>query len=114
VSAKAPTGTTSFTSDASGSVRELLEQLPEGHGAETVGLFPCFMRGINEYGEDNVESDAIAGLLPGKRVYGMFCHGELGPRRCLGFAPEAPPQKTCGQHSMTSIVAVHAAAARTA
>ncbi len=107
VSAKATVGTTSFTDEAIGSIRELLDELPAGQTAGTVGLFPCFMRGVNEYGEDDVEPKAVSELLPESRIYGMFCHGELGPRRCLGFAPGADPQKTCGQHSMTTIVAVH-------
>lgn len=101
-------GTTSFTSEATDALRELLAALPAGEEVEAVALFPCFMRGINEYGRDNVEPDALAELLPGVPVYGMFCHGELGPRRCLGFALTEPVHMDCGQHSMTSIVAIHA------
>jgi hypothetical protein len=41
-------------------------------------------------------------------VFGRFCHGELGPRRCPGFAAAEASQQTCTQHSMITIVAVHA------
>jgi hypothetical protein len=101
-------GTTSFTSDAKGSVRGLLDSAPAGSAFDAVALFPCFMRGKNEYGANNVEPDAVSELLLGVPVYGMFCHGELGPSRCLGFAGSSFPQKDCRQHSMTTIVAVHA------
>jgi small ligand-binding sensory domain FIST len=73
-----------------------------------VALFPCFMRGKNEYGVNDVEPAAVAAQLPSVPVFGMFCHGELGPRRCLGFTIAEAPQQTCTQHSMTTIVAVHA------
>lgn len=108
VSARATVGTSSFTSDPAGAVRQLVDQLPDGKKAETVALFPCFMRGVNEYGEPDVEPEAVSEVLPGVRLYGMFCHGELGPSRCLGFDSQASPQEACRQHSMTTIVAVHA------
>jgi hypothetical protein len=100
-------GTTSFTRDAAGAVQTLLAQAPAGMTTQAVGLFPCFMRGKNEYGRNNVESDIIAGLLPQAPIYGMFCHGELGPRWCLGFDADEWPQQACTLHSMTTIVAVH-------
>jgi hypothetical protein len=102
-------GTTSFTADAKGSVQRLLKQAPAGSRVETVALFPCYMRGKNEYGANNVESDAVSELLPEVPIYGMFCHGELGPRQCMGFDSTQKPQQFCTQHSMTTIVAVHAA-----
>ena len=102
-------GTTSFTGNVKGSVQMLLKQAPAGSRVETVALFPCYMRGKNEYGVNNVEPDAVAELLPDAPIYGMFCHGELGPRQCMGFDSTQKPQQFCTQHSMTTIVAVHAA-----
>jgi hypothetical protein len=100
-------GTGSFTSDPEGAVRTLLETVPEGGTVEAIALFPCFMRGKNTYGTNDVEPDAVNRLAPGVPVFGMFCHGELGPCGCLGFSPGAGPE-VCSQHSMTTIVAVHA------
>jgi hypothetical protein len=100
-------GTTSFTADPTGSVRALLDGAPADVRVQAVALFPCFMRGKNAYGENDVEPDAVSALLPGVPVFGMFCHGELGPRRCLGFSSGADAAADCGQHSMTTIVAVH-------
>jgi hypothetical protein len=108
-SAAGSVGTTSFSDDASRAVRTLLDRAPAGAGVEAVGLFPCFMRGKNTYDANNVEPDAVSELLPGVPIYGMFCHGELGPRECMGFDPQASPQQSCTQHSMTSIVAIHLA-----
>lgn len=102
------TGTTSFTSDPEGSIKRLLQELPPGGSVEAVGLFPCFMRGKNTYGEIDVEPDAVSALLPGVPIYGMFCHGELGPDSCLGFDPDTADGSGCRQHSMTTIIAVHA------
>jgi hypothetical protein len=102
-------GTTSFSSDARGSVKELLDQLPAGSRVQAVGLFPCFMRGKNTYNENNVEPDAVGELLPEVPIFGMFCHGELGPGGCQGFDPDGKQAlSACRQHSMTSIVAIHA------
>ncbi|MFO1432106.1 MAG: hypothetical protein U1F76_18510 [Candidatus Competibacteraceae bacterium] len=101
-------GITSFTEDAKGSVRTLLQQAPAGSRMEAVALFPCYMRGKNEYGANNVEPDAVSELLPEVPIYGMFCHGELGPRQCVGFDSTQKPQQACTQHSMTTIVAIHA------
>jgi len=107
--AENPVGATSFTADVKGAVGTLLSQMPAGSRPAAVALFPCFMRGRNEYGINNVEPDAVSALLPGTPVYGMFCHGELGPRRCLGFDSVEKPQQSCTLHSMTTIVAIHAA-----
>jgi len=103
-------GTTSFTSDARGAVRQLLDRAPGGSQVEAVALFPCFMRGKNTYGKNNVEPAAISELLPGVPIFGMFCHGELGPKGNMGFDTTKRPQQSCTQHSMTSIVAVHLSA----
>lgn len=102
-------GATSFTADVEAAVRALLARKPADASVEAVALFPCFMRGKNEYGDNDVEPAAVSALLPGVPIYGMFCHGELGPRSNLGFDSTEPPQRSCGQHSMTTIVAVHAA-----
>ena len=88
--------------------------MPEGWQAASVGLFPCFTRGVNLYDAEDVESGAIEKVLQQRkavdaRIYGMFAHGELGPSEFAGFASEAMtvPYK---QHSGTSILAVHTAA----
>jgi hypothetical protein len=109
-SAHSSVGVTSFTSDAKGATSALLDLKPRGHAAQAVALFPCFMRGKNEYGKNDVEPDAISELLPGVPIFGMFCHGELGPKRCLGFDPGEVGHAACSEHSMTSILAVHTAA----
>jgi hypothetical protein len=101
-------GTTSFTADVKGAVQSLLNQAPPDSKAQAVALFPCFMRGKNEYGINNVEPDAVSAMLPQVPIYGMFCHGELGPKHCMGFDATQKPQQACTLHSMTTIVAVHA------
>jgi len=101
-------GLTSFNADAKAAVQALLDGTPSGEVVDTVGLFPCFMRGVNEYGVSNVEPDVISELLPGVPVYGMFCHGELGPGQCLGFDAADKPQQSCRLHSGITIVAAHA------
>lgn len=103
------TGTTSFTDEPREALRRLLDDSPAGTSVRTVGLFPCFMRGKNVYQANHVEPDAVSGLLPGVPVYGMFCHGELGPRQCLGFGASGDPRRLCATHSMTTIVVMHAA-----
>jgi len=102
-----PIGVSTFTGDASEAVTKLLEKMPEGREPSgAVGLFPCFTRGINEYGAENVEPDAISRTLENPRIYGMFAHGELGPKSFLGFASN-PNHISCVQHSMTSILTMH-------
>ena len=105
-----PIGVSTFTDDAAGATSALLGRLPAGWRPNTVGLLPCFTRGVNLYGEEDVESSAVAGAgLPAStRVYGMFAHGELGPSSFSGFvrgASEAMVEHK--QHSMTSILAIH-------
>ena len=105
-----PIGVSTFTDDAAGATSALLGRLPAGWRPNAVGLFPCFTRGVNLYGEEDVESSAVAGAgLPAStRVYGMFAHGELGPSSFSGFvrgASEAMVEHK--QHSMTSILAIH-------
>jgi hypothetical protein len=104
-----PVGTTSFSSDPKGSVQQLLDALPGGRNVQAVGLFPCFMRGKNTYGENNVEPNVVSELVPGVPIYGMFAHGELGPTECMGFDPRQESGECCRQHSMTTIVAMHTA-----
>ena len=101
-------GATSFVSDPEGALRELLDQAPAGSEPRAVALFPCFMRGKNEYGRNDVEPEAVSKLLPGVPLFGMFCHGELGPGGSTGFETVGEPGQ-CRQHSMTTVVGVHAA-----
>lgn len=93
--------------DAGEVTKSLLQMIPSGREATgSIGLFPCFTRGVNQYGAENVESESISRSVPNARVYGMFAHGELGPQDFVGFA-EGPNKIACTQHSMTSILAVH-------
>ena len=101
-------GLTSFTDDVSGNMTRLLAGMPAGYQADAVALMPCFMRGKNTYGNNDVEPAAISETLPGVPLFGMFCHGELGPSGCLGFGAGRDTQRSHRLHSMTSIVAVHA------
>ena len=55
--------------------------------------------------------DAIGKVMVGVRMYGMFAHGELGPSSYSGFASSAAVPVPSEQHSMTSILAIHTAAA---
>lgn len=54
------------------------------------------------------EPDAVTALWPRTPVYGLFGHGERGPRTCLGFNATPKPQHARIQHSMTTVVAVPA------
>ena len=105
-----PTGVATFTEDAGGAASSLLTKVPQGWKPASVGLFPCFTRGVNLYDAEDVESTAIGTALQGEasgaRIYGMFAHGELGPSDFAGFTSEATavPHE---QHSMTSILTVH-------
>lgn len=101
-------GTTAFTGEATDALRTLLDRAPPGSRVDAVGLFPCFMRGKNAYGRNPVEPDAVTALLPRTPIYGLFCHGERGPQTGLGFNSTPKPQHACTQHSMTTVVAVHA------
>lgn len=109
-------GVTIFAEDqeAGPAVQSLLSAVPTGRVASSaVGLFPCYTRGVNQYGRENVESSQIVQALPQARVYGMFAHGELGPVAFGGFPPRptsaARSLIPCTQHSMTSILALHTA-----
>ena len=106
-SADSAVGVTSFTGDAKDAIQELVGRMPPGFQAEAVALMPCFMRGKNRYGKNDVEPGVVSELLPGVPIFGMFSHGEFGPKQCLGFDSDQGPE-TCGSHSMTSIVAIHA------
>ena len=108
---KEPIGVATFTEDATEAVSSLLKEMPPGRKASgSVGLFPCFTRGVNHYGKENMESEAIGSVLGDARIYGMFAHGELGPRDFAGFTA-VPNKIPCDQHSMTSILAIHTGAA---
>lgn len=104
---KEPIGVSTFTDDAAEAVSSLLKKMPPGRqSSRSVGLFPCFTRGVNQYGAENVESDALSSVLDDAHIYGMFAHGELGPSEFAGFLSE-PNTLPCQQHSMTSILSVH-------
>eukprot|EP00747_Dinoflagellata_sp_TGD_P210051 gnl/TRDRNA2_/TRDRNA2_83384_c0_seq2.p1 gnl/TRDRNA2_/TRDRNA2_83384_c0~~gnl/TRDRNA2_/TRDRNA2_83384_c0_seq2.p1 ORF type:complete len:204 (+),score=34.51 gnl/TRDRNA2_/TRDRNA2_83384_c0_seq2:702-1313(+) len=103
-----PVGIAAFTGDAGEATTGLLNKMPEDHQASgSVALFPCFTRGINEYGRNDVEPAAISAKMPGCRIFGMFAHGELGPSSFAGFSPPAAAKQECTQHSMTSIIALY-------
>ena len=102
-----PTGISTFTEeDAKSPVQSLLKDIPAGLKPSSVGLFPCFTRGVNLYGAEHVEPTAISSILPQARIYGMFAHGELGPDSFSGYV-SSPNQIACKQHSMTSILTIH-------
>lgn len=108
-----PVGVSTFTEKAGPAVSSLLSKLPQSHEAtESVGIFPCFTRGVNLYGEEHVEPKAVASILEKEssirrpRVYGMFAHGELGPSSFAGFEKN-PNFIDCTKHSMTTILSVH-------
>ena len=93
-----------FTGEPEPALRALLEAVPEGCVPEALALFPCFMRGVNRYGRDGVEPETAARLAPGVPLFGMFCHGELGPP--AGRALQPGPGVPCLTHSMTTVAAV--------
>lgn len=109
-----PTGISAFTGDAAEATRLLLKKLPNGFRATgSVGLFPCFTRGVNKYGAEDVESGAVSKIIgESTRIYGMFAHGELGPSSYSGFATDVTVNGNgigCEQHGMTTILSVHTA-----
>lgn len=74
------------------------------------GYFPCFMRGINQYGKDGVEPSAFAERGLNVRLFGMFAHGELGPPKgCPIVCGLETPAVTAELHSMTSVLALYGA-----
>jgi len=86
---KEPIGVSTFTEDATEAMSGLVKEMPAGRKSSgSIGLFPCFTRGINQYGAENVESDAIEKVLGDARINGMFAHGELGPSDFAGFTAE--------------------------
>jgi hypothetical protein len=105
-----PIGVTTFADEsesaATSAARSLLHKLPSttltvsGH----VGLFPCFTRGVNLYGSEDVESQQVSQVIPNCRTYGMFAHGELGP--ITGYC-DYNAKAACTQHSMTTIMSIH-------
>ena len=106
-----PTGLLA-TQDAVGqATAALLQKLPPALAPSgAVGAFPCFTRGVNQYGAEHVEPDELSAALPGVRLYGMFAHGELGPSAFAGFAGADTPAQPCTQHSMHTVLAVHTTA----
>ena len=109
-----PVGVSTFTGDAQQATASLLSKVPSGYQASgTIGLFPCFTRGVNQYGKEHVEPQAVEKAMVGvskgsedTRIYGMFAHGELGPSTFGDFITESN-SIPCTQHSMTTILSVH-------
>ena len=103
-----PIGVSTFQGDASAATHSILSKIPSEYKASgSVGLFPCFTRGINQYGKEHVEPTAVASSFETTpRVYGMFAHGELGPSSFNDFTRESNNIE-CTQHSMTSILSIH-------
>ncbi len=115
-----PTAVRAFKGEAGEAASTLLTSLqnhPRTASAgtlRTAGLFPCFTRGVNKYGAENVESDAVSRVMPrDARLYGMFAHGELGPTSTdedggvvAGGGGDA--KVACTQHGGTTILAIHA------
>jgi len=100
----------SFAGDAGEAAEAALKALPEASSPPVAaGYFPCFMRGVNQYGEDGVEPAAFASKGLGARLFGMFAHGELGPPKGAPVLceAEAPPKADVEMHSMTSILALY-------
>jgi len=103
-----PVGVSAFKEDPGGATRSLLSKVPTGSKTTgAVGLFPCFTRGVNLYGKEDVEPIAVASAFnEDARVYGMFAHGELGPTSFADYV-DSPNKTPCTQHSMTSILSIH-------
>lgn len=99
----------SFTGDAAKATGAILDAADSGL-ASAVGYFPCFCRGVNKYGEDNIEPKQFAGAgLEGVPLFGMFAHGELGPPVGEPIVCTAETEAACGveMHSMTSVMALY-------
>ena len=106
-----PTGVSTFTDDAQEATTTLLAKIPSGYVASgSIGLFPCFTRGVNQYGKEHVEPQAAEKAMlktaTPAQVYGMFAHGELGPTSFGDFIRD-PNTIPCTQHSMTTILSIH-------
>lgn len=102
-----PVGISTFTGEAADACKDLIDKLPTDYNLSgDVGLFPCYTRGVNHYGKEDVESSAIAASTENARVFGMFAHGELGPSTFSGFVDKAT-KIPCEKHSMTSILSIH-------
>ena len=111
-----PIGVSTFQDEAGSATSSLLEKLPSGHKASgSIGLFPCFTRGVNHYGKEHIEPTEVAASVKDSvtppRIYGMFAHGELGPSSYAGFTSESNTIP-CTQHSMTSILSIHTATSK--
>mmetsp|Transcript_12087 Transcript_12087/g.17352 ORF Transcript_12087/g.17352 Transcript_12087/m.17352 type:complete len:356 (-) Transcript_12087:86-1153(-) len=95
---------TSFTGDAGEAAKDAFSSSDD---LEVAGYFPCFCRGVNKYGEDNVEPAAFASNgMEGVPLFGMFAHGEIGPPQGSPVAcdKEEKPVEV-EMHSMTSVLA---------
>jgi len=100
----------SFDGDAGDAASAALQAVSGSSAPQVAGFFPCFCRGFNQYGENNVEPDAFASNgLAETRLFGMFAHGEIGPPKGMPVSStEAQPSDPALQmHSMTSILALY-------
>lgn len=98
----------SFKGDAGAAAAAALGAVPAAAAPpSTAGYFPCFMRGVNQYGNDGVEPAAFAANGLGVRLFGMFAHGELGPPQGEPVVCSAGVQAAVEMHSMTSILALY-------
>jgi hypothetical protein len=108
VSTQTPSKVVSFDGDAEKATATVSTGLSEKPTA--VGYIPCFCRGFNKYGKDNVEPDAIAASgLKNVPLFGMFAHGELGPSKdkVVELAADGKASASHEVHSMTSVMALY-------
>mmetsp|Transcript_61373 Transcript_61373/g.146209 ORF Transcript_61373/g.146209 Transcript_61373/m.146209 type:complete len:371 (-) Transcript_61373:187-1299(-) len=102
---------TSFAGEASDAAKAAVGAIPDSAAPATAGYFPCFCRGVNKYGEDNVEPAAFASNgMSEVPLFGMFAHGELGPPQGepVVSASESKPSEV-EMHSSTSVLALYPA-----
>mmetsp|Transcript_31252 Transcript_31252/g.57168 ORF Transcript_31252/g.57168 Transcript_31252/m.57168 type:complete len:359 (-) Transcript_31252:102-1178(-) len=95
---------TSFTGDAGEAAKGALAS---SGSLEVAGYFPCFCRGVNEYGKDNVEPAAFASNgMESVPLFGMFAHGEIGPPKGSPVLCDTEQKAVeVEMHSMTSVLA---------
>lgn len=103
-----PVGVITFEGDAGKAIEEVLSKRPGGGTTRsTVAMFPCFTRGINEYGRNDVEPEVVAAKFPdGCVTFGMFAHGELGPSSFVGWSPPCVDPQSCKEHGGTTVLAL--------
>lgn len=101
----------SFIGEARTATGAILEAAgTENKAYSALGYFPCFCRGVNKYGEDDVEVKEFAAAgLEGVPIFGMFAHGEIGPPvgGPIQCTPETDALSSVEVHSMTSVVALY-------